>query len=104
MKYCKRLHVTALGITKNLETYRSTNYNKSECSGEQGNCGCVHAEDSVLGNISPEIIIISHNPCLGCAKKLVDVGVKVVIYYKPYRTDEGVRYLLENNVKVVRME
>ena len=48
MNPCKRAYVEAYGIK---ELVKATNGNLGECTGEVGNCGCIHAEDNLLSNV-----------------------------------------------------
>ena len=55
--------------------------NLGECTGEVGNCGCIHAEDNLLSNNKGiKIIYVNYSPCINCAKKIVEYGIKTVIY------------------------
>lgn len=105
MGHCKRSIVTAVGVNKAGQTGFATNYNLTEegCTGKEGVCGCAHAEEQLLTMLeNPEIIFVSHSPCLDCAKKIVNSGAKIVVYSKPYRLSEGLQHLLDNGVQVYR--
>lgn len=43
---------------------------------------------------------ISHSPCITCAIKLNTAGIKKVYYRHSYRSEEGLKYLQDNNVLV----
>jgi deoxycytidylate deaminase len=97
---CKRMKVTAIGI-KGTDTYTATNYNKTECTNEPGNCGCIHAERALFEKVIPDILIISHSPCLSCAIEIGNLGIKHVFYYEEYRLPVGMNYLRDMGVNVV---
>lgn len=100
---CKRGLVTAIGITRD-ETQYGINHNEGECTGEVGNCGCIHAEADLLSKMNnPEVVVVSHSPCLECAKKLVQAGVSTVYFLHLYRKTEGLDYLLDNEVRVIHL-
>lgn len=81
----------------NIAVDRNGQY--GDCTGEVGNCGCIHAERSLLIQMPhPYAVFVSHSPCLDCAKALVAAGVVMVKYLKPYRSADGIRYLHENGV------
>lgn len=104
MERCKRMTVKAIGISDDLEIHQATNYNKSECRNIPGNCGCIHAEDALLsGGNDIKIIIVSHSPCLDCAKLIVNHRIKTVIYKDVYRIKDGLKYLMECGIKVIQM-
>lgn len=45
-------------------------------------------------------LFCNYAPCLACSVALVNSGVKSVYYRNAYRSDEGVKFLLENSVEV----
>ena len=93
--------VHALGITKDKQIAYATNGNEAECTNNVGNCGCIHAEIALLKKLpNPEIVLVSHSPCLNCAKALVQANVKKVRYHIPYRLTEGIEYLKEQGVDI----
>lgn len=100
MGECKRYTVTAIG--RNFEkVVTATNGNEKECSGEIGNCGCIHAEMNLLKEMPyPVSVWVSVSPCIDCAKALVKRGVRVVVYEKEYRDLTGVEYLMNNGIVV----
>lgn len=101
MSPCKRMRVTAMGINKHLRFHFAENYNTEECTGEKGSCGCKHAEDVLLERLAdPVVVILSHSPCLDCAKLLHEANVRYVFFKEEYRKSDGIRYLLANNVHV----
>jgi dCMP deaminase len=74
-------------------------------------CYCLHAEENALleagRGISSRVYIMvarvcggelycTSCPCLGCAKKIIQVGIKRVLYMEEYRMDEMVGRLFES--------
>lgn len=101
LKPCTRMEVTAIGIDKDANIVSVKNGNVNECTGEEGKCGCNHAEYNLLQLMpNPWYVVVSHSPCLACAKLLVGAGVETVAYIKEYRLTEGLEYLLSNNVRI----
>jgi len=43
---------------------------------------------------------ITMSPCSECAKAIIQVGIKEVVYYTEYRDTKGISFLKENGVKV----
>ena len=102
MEPCKRGLVSSIGIKDNQDVQYGINHNETHCTGEVGNCGCIHAEADLISKMTnPDIVIVSHSPCIECAKKLVRAGVKIVYFAILYRKTEGIDFLLENDVKVI---
>lgn len=100
---CKRMEVVAYGFD-NGKIKRATNYNQSECSGVQGGCGCIHAEIAILDKMVPQVMVISHSPCINCARAIVLAGVWAVFYKMEYRSREGIEYLHEKKVTCKQLE
>jgi len=46
------------------------------------------------------MVIISHSPCLDCARLLVSAGVTEVHYIHEYRKKDGIEYLRERGIEV----
>jgi dCMP deaminase len=51
-----------------------------------GNCGCLHAEENAAINCdvpraTPKIVFCTHLPCVMCAKRLINLGGVVKVYY-----------------------
>lgn len=99
---CKRLEVWAYGIDRNNKEHSVYNGNLGECTGEEGNCGCTHAEARLLKEMKqpPLTVVVSHSPCLKCAKLLVSAGVESILYEQDYRLSEGIEYLKDKGVHV----
>lgn len=59
------------------------------CSGEQGNCGCVHAEANALIKCRTQdvrkVLYTTSFPCKTCAKMIVNSGCIKVIFVKLHR-------------------
>lgn len=101
---CKRLLVQAWGKDEN-GTMGVARNGDDGCTGEEGNCGCTHAEDRLLSLIpNPVKICITHSPCMSCAKLLVKCGVKEVNYVDEYRKRDGIEYLESHGITVNKVE
>ena len=51
-----------------------------------GNCGCLHAEENAAINCdvpraTPKVVFCTHLPCVMCAKRLINLGGVVKVYY-----------------------
>jgi len=104
MNKCKRMTVVAVGVDDNWNMVEAVNYNLNECTGQEGNCGCVHAEMALLEKMPhPKIVFVSHSPCINCAIALVAAGVRHVSYVKEYRRTDGITYLLRRGVSVSKI-
>jgi len=98
---CKQMLVEATGVDVHNNIITASNYNKTECTGERGKCGCIHAEIALLDKMpNPRYVTVSLSPCLNCAKALVEAGVESVRYHTAYRLTDGIDYLKEHHVRV----
>lgn len=85
------------------------NWHTEDCEGSDGLTlpTVRHAEQAALDKLvtSTETSVgatmfVSHQPCLACSIRIVSAKISTVYYRHQYRSDEGVRYLMENNVEV----
>ncbi|KAI9503922.1 Deoxycytidine monophosphate (dCMP) deaminase [Coemansia spiralis] len=80
------------------------------CGVSLDHCLCIHAEENALleagrgrvRNAEGVVLYCNTCPCLGCAKKIVQVGVKVVVYSRGYGMDELTLKLFKEANVVVR--
>ena len=100
---CKRMTVSAIGIRGNY-IQKATNYNDTECKNIVGGCGCIHAEIALLKKINPRVIILSHSPCMDCAKAIIKSNTEVVIYDNEYRIKDGIDLLRANGIQVIQFK
>ena len=101
MSECKRMKVTAIGI-KNSEVYTATNYNETECRNIPGQCGCKHAEIALFEKAIPDVLIVSHSPCMDCAKEIIKHGIQTVLYKEGYRLKDGLVLLEGHGVNIIK--
>ncbi|KAJ1961376.1 Deoxycytidine monophosphate (dCMP) deaminase [Dipsacomyces acuminosporus] len=80
------------------------------CGVSLDHCLCIHAEENALleagrgrvRNAEGVVLYCNTCPCLGCAKKIVQVGVKTVVYSKGYGMDDLTLRLFKEAGIVVR--
>lgn len=81
------------------------------CTKEDCKAGCniaIHAEQNALMRMPRDDkeyrLFCTVSPCIVCAKAIhYWGGIKEVYYRYPYRTLEGIIYLLSNGIKVYRI-
>jgi dCMP deaminase len=112
---CNRLAVGAVVTDWDMTTAKSLGYNGNArglpngCDTETpGACGCLHAEDNALlkapyENTGPLVLFCTHNPCLTCAKRILNTRIIKVIYRNEYRRVDGIILLRENGVTPVHL-
>lgn len=110
---CKRTKVGVIITTNDLRRVLSIGYNgpakglhHSQCSEEEGKCGCLHAEDNAVSSVDSTIpnktLFTTVAPCYMCAQRIVQANVKTVIYIDSYRDNKGLGVLRQCNVRAIQ--
>ena len=111
---CKRGRTAALIFPSDFSRICSFGYNGqpsgdySECSGNEGDCGCIHAETNALTKLRTEqsglILLTLLSPCWYCAGSIRNSAqIGVVIYDKRYRDTRGIDLLEDGGIEVWSM-
>ncbi len=108
---CKRLQTGVVITSADYRQVLAVGYNGNAAglpntcdSDEPGKCGCLHAEDNVVINcVAPrsqsKIVFVSHNPCVICAKRLINLGgVTHVFWHGRYRDMSSIDLLLDHGI------
>lgn len=67
----------------------------------------IHAESWVLlkGHMTVgNTLYVTDSPCLNCAKLIYQAGIKRVVYSRPYRITDGIKFLIRAGIEVVQMD
>jgi len=69
----------------------------------------VHAERNAMDKLSRQgipaensLLFITHAPCLECAKSIHAMGFKQVVFRNSYRAPDGLQYLHQAGVTVIK--
>lgn len=114
----KRLHVGAMLVKGDNIISHGVNGTRSGwytnvCEDENGNTtpAVRHAEIAALDKLRKShetsvgaTLFVSHMPCLNCAVELVDAGIVKVYYKHEYRLTDGVEYLLNHGIEVIKLD
>lgn len=114
---CKRLAVGTVITSTDYRKVLAVGYN-GNASGlpntcdrdEPGNCGCLHSEENAVINCDAprsieKVVFVTHLPCVGCAKRLINLGnVRKVIYGEDYRVRDSVELLRSVGIEVKKLE
>jgi dCMP deaminase len=113
---CSRLNVGTVITSTDYRKVLAIGYNgnaaglPNKCDrDDMGNCGCLHSEENAVINCdSPRAtekhVFVTHLPCVGCAKRLINLGgVKRVYYRTPYRSLESLELLKSVNIEVLHL-
>ena len=114
---CKRLQVGTVITSTDFRKVLSVGYNgnasglNNDCDFDTpGACGCLHSEEnSIINCDSPryvaKFVFVTHNPCLMCTKRLINLGNVVRVYYKTeYRDTTSVKVLESVGIDVVKLD
>lgn len=72
-------------------------------------CLCIHAEQNAIVNaayhgvsIKDSIIYCTHQPCLTCAKLIINAGIKKIIFEASYPSEVAEKLLAESKVELIQ--
>lgn len=70
----------------------------------------LHAESNAIAKLSKSnnssagaTLYVTDEPCLHCAKMIIQAGIKRVVYGKPYRTHDGIELLKRANIEIKQL-
>jgi dCMP deaminase len=111
---CTRLNVGTVITSTDYRKVLAIGYNgnaaglPNKCDRDDvGNCGCLHSEENAVINCdSPRAmekhVFVTHLPCVGCAKRLINLGgVRRVYYRTEYRSQESIALLRSVDIEVI---
>lgn len=101
---CKRQQNGAIITSGDLKRVLAVGYNgpakrlsHDRCSGQQGSCGCLHAEENALlqlrTNEVDKVMFCTTAPCQMCAQRIAQSDIREVFYLRKYRSEEGLEVL-----------
>ncbi|MGE0174846.1 MAG: cytidine/deoxycytidylate deaminase family protein [Oligoflexales bacterium] len=110
---CSRLKVGTVITSTDFRKVLAVGYNgnatglANACDrDEAGNCGCLHSEENAVINCdSPrsieKLVFVTHLPCAACAKRLINLGNVVKVYYgEDYRSNDALRLFEISKIEV----
>ena len=110
---CKRMKVGVVITNLEMTNIVSIGYNggakgdtNNSCTGETGNCTCLHSEINALikpRSLDGKIMFITHLPCLMCSKAITNAGIQKIYYRNDYRDRSGLKLLQKLKIKTVRI-
>lgn len=114
LSYCEKRKVGCVIVDGNRVVsigYNGTPAGESNCCEDlEGNTlpSVIHAEDNALRKLGETnadmVLFVTTCPCLMCAKKIVERGIRQVVYSEEKNTSSGADYLVSNGVVVERLE
>ena len=115
---CRRLKVGTVITSNDYRQVLAVGYNgnatglENDCDSDTpGACGCLHSEENACINhqssryIPGKIVFVTHLPCVMCAKRLINLGGVVRIYYgQDYRNRDALELLKTAGIPVEKLE
>lgn len=114
---CKRLQVGTVITSTDFRKVLALGYNgnatglQNGCDSDTpGICGCLHSEEnSIINCDSPryvqKYVFVTHNPCMMCVKRLINLGNVARVYYKTeYRDTTSIDALKSVGIEIVKLE
>ena len=103
LSYDTKYRVSSIIVTKDYREVCAIGYNGSYKGGpnvrsslQQGDSGFLHAEENALFHLckpyelrSDLFMLCTHKPCSMCAKRIVNSGIKTVVYDQDYADKEN---------------
>ena len=112
---CKRAQFSCVVTSEDMTQIYGFGYNGTakgfshdDCKFDQpGNCQCVHAEQNALikvrVNDPRKVVFVTGQPCVTCAKLIINSGASKVYYRSAYRSDEGLELFKKAGVEIERV-
>lgn len=73
--------------------------------------GIIHAEKNAILKLAQStesakdsILFLTHSPCLECSTLILLAGIKEVYYKEDYRLDDGINFLKQHGVQVIKYD
>jgi len=69
-------------------------------------CTAIHAEEQAINNLlgrgaQRATMFVTTFPCLQCARRIVDIGIKSVVYVEAYPVKESQDYMERRGITVI---
>jgi len=111
---CKRMQFGCVITSEDMTQIYGFGYNgtargfpNDDCTGEQGACGCLHSEQNALikvrVNDPRKVVFVTGQPCMMCAKLIINSGASKVYYRSAYRSEEGLELIKRAGIEVERV-
>jgi len=112
---CRRAQFSCVVTSEDMTQIYGFGYNGTargfshdDCKFDQpGNCQCVHAEQNALikvrVNDPRKVVFVTGQPCVTCAKLIINSGASKVYYRSAYRSDEGLELFKKAGVEIERV-
>ena len=113
---CKRAAVGCVVTSWDHNRVLAIGYNGNYSGGpntcdsdEPGACGCLHGEENAIIKLdyndhSMKRLYTTTSPCLMCSKRIINAGIKQVVYSSLYRKNDGIDLLRKNSIEIVYLD
>jgi dCMP deaminase len=113
---CSRLKVGTVITSTDFRKVLAIGYNGNATGlpngcdrDEPGNCGCLHSEENAVINCDAprfleKIVFVTHLPCSMCAKRLINLGNVVQVFYaEEYRSRDSLTLFAQAGISVAQI-
>ena len=112
---CKRAQFGCVITSEDMTQIYGFGYNGTakgfphdDCKEEQpGLCGCLHAEINALikvrVNDPRKVVFVTGQPCVMCAKAIINSGGSKLYYRSAYRSNEGLDLIKKAGIEIERV-
>jgi len=116
LSYCVRRKVGCVIVKHN--SIIAIGYNGTP-SGEENVCedingntktNVIHAEDNALRKLTKRtesaensVMFVTTSPCMLCAPRILDAGIKKVYFVEKYKKDDGIKYLQKKGIEIIQL-
>lgn len=116
---CCRLSVGAVAVKNNrmiLSGYNGPSKDQPHCNPDDCDIDrpcvrAIHAEDNLIRSakeldidLRGATLFCTHQPCGSCSKKILRAGFEKVFFLHPYRLEDGLVNLVNNDVEVYQID
>jgi len=103
LKHCNRIFDKEIILYNNDERKRHHEWSLLNESHAEQNMFSFCAKEGIKTNNT--ILFVTLSPCINCAKLIFSAGIKEVYYIEEYDLDKaGLKFLLDNNVKLIQLK
>ncbi len=115
--YCVRRQVGAILVKDKMiisDGYNGTPSGfENQCESEDGATKpyVLHAEANAITKVARSnnssdgaTLYVTASPCIECAKLIIQVGIKRVVFSEKYRTEEGIDLLKRAEIEIIHLE
>lgn len=110
LPHCNHECTCGFPIEALLAKHPQTKTHRPGCNSLPEACRAVHAEQNAIAfaarygvGLAGAEMSVTHQPCLTCARSVINAGISKVWFVEPYRLQDGLNLLVEAGIAVERI-